>query len=75
MKFIRLPHSMGNDDVYEDVNVSKIESVLYFGSTNETKFVVGKRTITVSGDWSETFYKFIASGAVWTDGRRYEYAR
>lgn len=72
MKFIRLTNG---PTTTEDFNVAKIDSVGYDHGTDTTTFKIGKRRISVSGDWTDRFYKFLQSGAVWTDGKRYEYPK
>lgn len=71
-KFIRVNHDGRN----VDVNVNQIERVEYRRDTEQTIFYLRKEVIlSVCGDWSTAFYKFLQSGAVWTDGIRYEYAK
>jgi hypothetical protein len=74
VKFIRLLDGVNNINV-EDFNVTKIESLSYDHTTDLTTFKVGKRSINVCGNWTDRFYKFLQSGAVWTDGKRYEYPK
>lgn len=70
MRFIRIKH-MGRK---VDINVSHIDSVVYDVDNHTTTFSVrNRRTYTIDGNWEDVFYKFLQSGAVWTDGNRYEF--
>lgn len=73
MKFIRLTLENGE---HIEVNVSHVERVQYHKDTNCTTFTCKHKSgiIVAKGDWSNKWRAFIASGAVWTDGKIYEYA-